>query len=190
MDSKSLGKKIKLERIRRSLSIKEVAEKIGVTSSLLSQIERGLASPSLNTLRLITEVFDIPMFSLFMPDKEKVGKVEVVKKDERIRITDGNTKEKNIELSYDLLSPDLKGSIQLCEMSLSPGEMNSEHLNSHDAEEVATCTEGKIVLILKNTEITLNTGDAVRLEKNTEHRWKNNTEKTSKIIFAISPPIF
>lgn len=190
MENKLLGEKIKSERLSQSMKIKDLAKQIGVSSSLLSQIERGLASPSLSTLRSITEALNIPMFSLFLQEKEKIGKVELVRKNERIRVTDGHTEEKNIELSYDLLSPDLKGDIQLCEMKLSSGEINSKTLHAHDAEEVAVCVEGEITLILQDEEIILKNGDSVRIEKNTGHRWENNYNSDSKIIFAISPPIF
>lgn len=172
------------------MSIKELAELVGVSSSLLSQIERGLANPSLNTLRSISDALDVPIFSLFMTEDNEIGAVEVVKKNDRINIKDGDTEEKNVELRYDLLSPDLKGAIQLCEMRLAPGEVNSINLNRHNAEEVAVCTVGEITLILNDKSIVLEKGDSVRIEKNTGHKWKNNTKDISAIIFAISPPIF
>ncbi|NLW42370.1 MAG: helix-turn-helix transcriptional regulator, partial [Tissierellia bacterium] len=43
MDFNELGKAIKETRLEKGLSIKNLAEGIGVSSSLLSQIERGLA---------------------------------------------------------------------------------------------------------------------------------------------------
>ena len=172
------------------MSIKQLSEIIGVTSSLLSQIERGLANPSLNTLRAISDALNVPIFSLFMTEDNEIGAVEVVKKIDRINIKDGDTEEKNVELRYDLLTPDLKGAIQLCEMILAPGEINSTSLNRHNAEEVAVCTIGEITLILNDKSILLEKGDSVRIEKNTGHRWKNNTKDFTGIIFAISPPIF
>lgn len=188
MDFSRLGKTIKEIRIDRGMSIKDLAELVGVSSSLLSQIERGLANPSLNTLRSISINLDVPMFSLFLDEDN--NHPMVVRKEDRIRITSGESNNREIELNYDLLSPDMKGAIQLCEMDLGPSQYSSDRLNTHDGEEVAVCTEGIIELHLETQIITLNKGDSIRIEKNTPHRWKNPSHGQSAIIFAITPPAF
>lgn len=60
--------KIKEYRIAKNLTIKELAEKANITSSMLSQIERGLANPSINTLKLIAQALDTPLFKFFIED--------------------------------------------------------------------------------------------------------------------------
>ena len=59
-----LGKKIKEARERLGLSIKDLATKVDVSSSLLSQIERDLANPSLNTLRSIAAQLEVSLVFL------------------------------------------------------------------------------------------------------------------------------
>lgn len=188
IDIELLGKRIKELRIEKGLSLKELADKVEVSSSLLSQIERGVANPSLNTLRLLANHLGVPMFSFF--ESSKVLGTMVVRKDQRIRIIRGKSNSEDIELGYDLLSPDLNGVIQLCEMSLGPYQYSSETLNKHDAEEVAVCIEGSIELHLENEVVFLDNGDSVRIEKGTPHRWRNPTDKRCAIIFAMSPPTF
>lgn len=188
MDIKLLGEKIKTIRINKGLSIKDLADKIEVSSSLLSQIERGLANPSLNTLRLISTHLDVPMFSFFADEAPLDTKV--VRKEQRIRIINGKTDSEEIELGYDLLSPDVKGTIQLCEMTLGPHQYSADKLNIHNGEEVAVCTQESIELHLENEILLLNNGDSIRIDRGIPHRWKNPTDKTCTIIFAISPPNF
>lgn len=192
-DNIYLGLKIKELRKERSLTLKALAEEIGVSSSLLSQIERGLANPSLETLRQLSKTLDVPMFSFFIDDGndeyEDHG-VEVVELKNRIRISGSNAKSDDYETSYELLSPDLKGVIQLCEMELGPFQYSANSFNRHSGEEVAVCTDGQIELHLENKIILLNTGDSARIQADTKHRWKNPNESTCRIIFAISPPTF
>lgn len=188
MDFSKLGSTIKEIRIDKGMSIKDLAEQVGVSSSLLSQIERGLANPSLNTLRSIAQNLDVPIFSLFLDEEN--NHPMVVRKTDRIRITSGESNNRDVELNYDLLSPDMKGAIQLCEMDLGPHKYSSDKLNIHDGEEVAVCTEGSIELHLDVQVIRLDKGDSIRIEKNTPHRWKNPSDGKSAIIFAISPPAF
>lgn len=96
-----LGKRIKETREKMGLSIKELAIRVDVSSSLLSQIERDLANPSLNTLRSIAAQLEVPMFSFF--EENKTSETIVVRHDERIRIINGKNNSKEIEQGYDLL---------------------------------------------------------------------------------------
>ena len=49
-----IGQKIKTYRSARGLTVKELAAKAQITASMLSQIERGQATPSLNTIRQLS----------------------------------------------------------------------------------------------------------------------------------------
>ena len=44
------------------MSLKDLAERIGLTASFLSQVERELAEPSITSLRKIAEALDVPIF--------------------------------------------------------------------------------------------------------------------------------
>ncbi|MDU5503973.1 MAG: XRE family transcriptional regulator [Anaerococcus vaginalis] len=183
-----LGSNVKKFRNEKNLSLKELAEEIEVSPSMLSQIESGKANPSLNTLKLISKYLEVPMFTLFVEDDKEAAMV--VRKKDRIRITSGKSSSKEYQLSYDLLSPDMKGDLQLCEMKLSGFQYNSNDFNFHDGEEVAVCTQGKIEIILEGENYLLNKGDSIRIPSGKKHRWKNPSEEDCAIIFAISPPIF
>ena len=52
----NLGKKLRHYRTKKDITLKELAGQIGVTPSLLSQIENGKAAPSLGTLKAIADV--------------------------------------------------------------------------------------------------------------------------------------
>ena len=52
----NVGLRIKNIRIEKNLLLKEVADRCGVSSSLLSQIEKGTANPSLNTIKAIAQL--------------------------------------------------------------------------------------------------------------------------------------
>lgn len=183
-----LGSNIKKFRNIKKLSLKDLANEIDVSPSMLSQIESGKANPSLNTLKLISKYLDVPMFTLFVEEDKEAAMV--VRKEDRIRITSGKSNSKEYQLSYDLLSPDMKGDLQLCEMKLSGFQYNSDDFNFHDGEEVAVCTQGKIEIILEEENYLLDTGDSIRIPSGKKHRRKNPSKNDCAIIFAISPPIF
>ena len=66
MDDINIGEKILDYRKAKNMNIKELAAKSGVTSSMLSQIERGLANPSINSLKNIAKALEIPIFNFFV----------------------------------------------------------------------------------------------------------------------------
>ncbi|MEG2787796.1 MAG: helix-turn-helix domain-containing protein [Romboutsia sp.] len=184
MSDVNIGEKIIEYRNQRQMTIKEVAEIAGVTPSLLSQIERGISNPSINTLKLISKALDVPLFCFFKENKN--GEELVIRKDKRIKLTFPE----NNNLMYEMLSPSSNGDIQLMSMDLTPNTATSEDLMNHVGEEVAIVLEGKVDLQLENEVITLNQGDSVKLLPHMNHRWINTYEETSKIIFAVTPPTF
>ena len=184
MDDINIGEKISEYRKVKNLSIRDLAKMADVTPSLLSQIERGLANPSLNTLKTIGKALDVPLFNFFTTS---VGAKElVVRADKRKKMI--LPERENI--LYELLSPDLTGSIELALMKLTPNSDSSDELLEHEGEEVAFVLSGKANLYLEDKVITLDSGDSVRIPSGIRHKWDNSYERETTVIFAITPPSF
>ena len=81
MNDVQISKNICEYRKRKGLTIKELAQLTGVTSSLLSQIEKGTANPSINTIKQISNALEIPLFNFFIDDSYTENLV--VRKDKR-----------------------------------------------------------------------------------------------------------
>ncbi|MCG4471113.1 helix-turn-helix domain-containing protein, partial [Lawsonibacter sp. DFI.6.74] len=67
--------------------------------SMLSQIERGLSNPSINTLKMIAKALEVPLFNFFKENKN--SEQLVVRKDKRVKLTFPE----NNNLMYEMLSP-------------------------------------------------------------------------------------
>lgn len=178
-----LGKKIQNYRLHQKLTIKELAEKIGMTSSMLSQIERDLVNPSIATLRAISKALDVPLFMFF---KEENSEELVVRADSRKSIG----LPESDDVRYELLTPNTKGNIEFCMMNIPSKSFTEEIGQSHQGEEVAFILKGKVTIVVGNREYILNEGDSIRIPALTEHRWINSSSKEVKVIFAINPPSF
>lgn len=89
----SIGERIKKSRNEKGLSLRELASKVDLSASFLSQIEQGKASPSIENLKKIATSLDVKV-SYLIEDEEETRNMEVVKKDERkyIESIDSNTK--------------------------------------------------------------------------------------------------
>jgi transcriptional regulator with XRE-family HTH domain/quercetin dioxygenase-like cupin family protein len=64
-DMPSLGERIRAQRIRQGMSLRALARQVGVSASMISQIETGKSRPSVSTLYAITTALSIPLQDLF-----------------------------------------------------------------------------------------------------------------------------
>ena len=184
MDELNIGKKLQTFRNMRNMNIRELSQKTNVTPSMLSQLERDLVNPSINTLKAIAKALDVPLFRFFKDDEETKDIVVRANKRKTIGLPEQQ------DVIYDLLTPDVSGNIEFCIMHIPPFSNSSETALTHKSEEVAYVAEGKVDILIGTTLYTLDTGDSIRIPSFTEHIWKNNTNEHIKIVFAISPPCF
>lgn len=66
----SRGKILRLFRIARDMSIKELAEKMQVSSSYISDVERGVRNPSMETCKKYSDAFGVPLSVIIFFDEE------------------------------------------------------------------------------------------------------------------------
>ncbi|MGX4599182.1 helix-turn-helix domain-containing protein [Faecalimicrobium sp. JNUCC 81] len=184
MNEVDISKNISEYRKGKELTIKELANLIGVTPSLLSQIEKGSANPSINTLKQIANALDIPMFNFFINDVATESLV--VRKDSRKKIMFAE----DDSFSYELLTPNSKGDIEFMLMKIPPKKSSSKELFSHKGEEVAYVMKGSVNIYLMNEVVELNCGDSIKIPPHSNHKWENITDFDCEVIFAVTPPSF
>lgn len=183
MNELKIGEIIKKFRKDKNLTIKDLAEQVNITSSMLSQIERDLANPSLNTVRGISQALDIPLFRFFMEYEDPSSEELIVRSDNRIHITLDGT-------NYQLLTPTLDATIEFMLLKLDPGSSTVTNPISHNGEEVAYVIEGPIKINLEDKIYLLETGDSIKIPPNIKHSWINDGDIYTSIIFAVTPPEF
>lgn len=180
----NVGTNIQRYRKQQMMSLKELAQKAEISSSMLSQLERGLANPSISTLRSIADVLEVPLFKLFY--EETLIQEMVVRSDRRKRIANYE----NDGVTYELLTPDLNGDIEYAMMTLPAHCVSSITLHSHKGEEVAFVEKGTLQVVLEEDSVSLDKGDSIRILPNTMHRWENQSDFEAVVIFAMTPPTF
>lgn len=125
--AETIGEGIRRERLRRGLTLAQLATRVNLTVSALSQIERGASDPSISSLRRIGQAFDVPMFQFL------IGTVQreiVVRRDRRTKLTFPDR-----ALEYELVSADTSGEFEVLSLALAPGGSTGAVPNSHASEE-------------------------------------------------------
>lgn len=185
MDNYSLGLRIASIRQKHNLTLKEVAEKANITSSMLSQLERGKANPSVETLRKIASALEVPLFAFFAEETRSTTD-RVIRKNEHKKITFPPDN----QVEYTILSPNEGTEIELALMEIYPNSQSVNKAMSHIGEEVAYVLSGSVNLILGDELLTLSEGDSVHIPPATLHKWTNTTNTMVKVIFTVTPPTF
>jgi transcriptional regulator with XRE-family HTH domain len=175
-----LGRRIRVLRIERGLTLSGLASRVGITRSFLSSVERGVAYPSILVLRSIAAALEVPVFLLFTaPESNGV----VVRKDARKVI-----KPPNGPLSYELVSPDVRRKIEMIIVHLKPGVDGSAM--AHEGEECALVLRGQVVITIGDVDYELNEGDSIYYDSGLPHMARAVGEENAEIVSAITPPNF
>ncbi|MBU2630519.1 MAG: XRE family transcriptional regulator [Proteobacteria bacterium] len=178
-----LGALLRAIRNSRHLTIKEVAAKAGVSSSLLSQIERNRISPSLDTLLQILEVYGVPP-NKFFKDYETSSKVEIIKRgDRKIYQRKG--------FKYEKLCGDsqAKGnhSFNAFFLELAPGQKRGDVSDGHLGRELGIVVQGSAQLVYGEETYELQKGDAVSFFSQIPHVIQNSSEKIFQAYWVVTP---
>jgi len=177
-----IGEKIRAKRVENGQSLKELAEKTGLTASFISQVERDLAEPSITSLRRIAEALGVPIF-YFLLDEEKHS--PVVRQQERKVL-----KFPESHLIYELLSPDLNRQMEVMIGRLEPGAASVEEPQTHPGEECILVLNGTMDVYIGENNYRLEEQDSIYYYSSIPHRLVNAGQKELIFVSAITPPRF
>lgn len=179
----NLGANIKAVRKQRGLSIKALAETISVSASLLSQIERGLANPSIATISAISSALNEPLYNFFLPritsDSIMISRAATRKKYSVLpdHKDDPFAKLRPIGYECERLSVGDAGGLEVLRVKLPPHSSNRPAPNQHNDVEIVYIESG-IVQIQLGTEFeSLGPHDSVTIPPQTPHRWINESDE-------------
>ncbi len=181
-ENQKLGSRIRKMRRSHNMSLADLADKISKTSSYLSQVERGLAEPSITALREISKALEVPIF-YFLAEEEEHNAVVRQEERKQIKFPGSNSR-------VELLSPNLNNQIELIEARLAPGDSMVEEPLPHQGEECTLVLEGKMEIQVGDQYHRLGPGDSVYYIANIPHKITNIGEKELVFISAITPPNF
>ncbi len=183
MLKKLIGRKLKYSRLKRDRTIQELAKLSGVSSNMISRIERGLTIPSVELLMKLADALGVSV-SYFVEEAEKgssvihtlAGRGEPIfffeDKHQITSLTQG-LRDSGFSVFVDTLEP-------FCNSG--EGEM------VHTGEEFAMVLEGAISFTIEGEDFHLNKGDSVAFKASVPHSWKNPTASQASILWVVSPP--
>ncbi len=177
-----LGKKIRDLRLRRGLTVQQLADATGLSKGFISQVENSRTSPSLATLQDLARALETSVAYLVVEEEQAP---HVVRKGERPCLqVGGNTSR------VEVLSAHPKRNLELLMAELPAGVTAGDKRHYHHGEEVVLCVEGSIHLICGEHVVALAEGDACHYDGRVPHALENTGSTTARVIIAITPAAF
>jgi transcriptional regulator with XRE-family HTH domain len=182
---KVVGANIRRIRKEHNYSIRDFAEKVGVSASFISQVEIGKISPSLSKLKDIADALNTTV-GLLIGELGERDHFPVVKKNERRHTDHLGT---GIDV-YLLSTPDPFKQMEPILIKMDPDASSGDKQYQHYGQEFILVLKGKMKLSLNNSDYILNKGDSIYFNSNVPHSFVNINNKETEALWIVTPPSF
>lgn len=183
--SEVVGEEIRHLRNARELKLSDLSVETGLSVGYLSQIERGISSPSIKALHSISRALGVTI-SWFFKDTDVENTAErrhIVRADRRRLTFEGN-------ITDELLSPNLGGALEMLRCTFAPGASSGDEPYTHRGEEAGVILSGTMELWLSDDQFILEEGDSFAFPSSKPHRYSNCGDEEAVVIWTITPPSY
>lgn len=176
-----LGECVRAVRQRAGLTIQELAQRTQISVGMISLLERGRATPSVRTLRLLSVALDVPISYFFEARPEPEGPRYIVRRAARrlLRLTPSG-------VLKEALAPEGKGLLEMYELTLSPGGSSGAEFLQHEGEKGGYVLAGRLRLWLDHQPHILEPGDTFRFPSQVPHMFDNPSNEPVRVIWVTS----
>ncbi len=173
---KIIGENLKRLREEQNLSQGQLAERAGVSKVIVSQIERGDANPTVNTIWKLTGALGLPYTSLLdVPDFKAI----------HIRKRDITAQDEGKLHLFSYYPKSAERNFELYEIELETGCCHSSIGHSSNSFEYLLMLEGEISVTVNEREYVLKKEDALYFDASHPHRYYNANDVRAKAVMLI-----
>ena len=182
---KIVGGNIRRIRTSKGYSLRDLAKKVGVSASFISQVEIGKISPSLSKLKDISDALNTTV-GLLIGETVPVNETFIVRKEDR-RHADHIGTGVNVSL---LSHPDPFKQMEPLIFELEAGASSGEKSFQHYGQEFVLVMQGTLEFELNERRYRLKEGDSLYFNSSAPHAFKNAGTGKAKALWVITPPSF
>jgi XRE family transcriptional regulator, regulator of sulfur utilization len=177
-----VGARVRALRESMGLSLRDLAERSGVSAPMLSQVERGETSPTLAVATRIAAGLELSLSQLLRLDE--AGHVAIVRRDE------GRTRRRSGHAVRELTPPLPGQRADVSRHRLNPGATTGgpgdPPLHEPGSRETAVVLEGAVTLVIDGEGHDLGTGDSVTFDADLAHRFENHGDQAAELLAVVA----
>lgn len=184
-DNNKLGPRLRQRRKVRGMSLHTVASKAGISIGLLSQIERGLTMPSVNSLNAICSALEMPVGWIF--DAGGGPQERYVVRAHQRRVLDLGAK----GMRKELMTPDEISGIQMMRLVIQPGGSTGDTPYNHETgAKCGTVLRGKLGLEIDGNAVVLEVGDSFAFPAVSMIRFWCEGDDVAEAFWIVTPAVY
>lgn len=178
-----IGEQLRELRQVKNLTLREVAERAGISVSYLSQLERNQSRLPIGVLKKIGDALGVHMNWFFQSQSggDAAERDVVVRAANRRRMSFTG-----LGITEELLSPNLSGPLELLLSTIEPGADSEDY--SHDGAEAGYVIAGTLDLWVSGRHFKLKEGDSFSFKSTEVHRCANPGKTATRVLWVITPP--
>ena len=203
-----IGERLAAHRAQRGMKPSALARQIGVSPSLISQIERGQSRPSVSTLFALAEALDVTVDAFFrdaeasdvetrrqrVPRPFKAVESETSAEEaaepepgHRYVVRRGNRAALDIEggVRWERLTPTTLDGVEFLELVYGAGRESNPTLYRHPGTEMVLVLSGRLDIYVGFERYELEPGDSMQFPSSLPHRYVNPTDETARAVTVI-----
>ncbi len=174
----AVGERVRALRDGMDLSLRDLAQRSGVSAPMLSQVERGETSPTLSVAGKIAAGLDLSLSQLLRLDEQ--AHVVVTRRRERRSHRRGGHR-------VEELTPPLPGqradvSMHLLDPGTATGDAGDPPMHEPGSRETVVVLEGSLTLVVDGVRHELNEGDSVTFDADLTHHFLNEGTAPTRFI--------
>lgn len=169
------------------MTLTEVADSARLSVGYISQVERGLANPSLETLKRLTDAVGRTIGQLFDNSVEASAS-------QRVAVSRAGARKQILypgsNIVNELLSPDLRHRMEVIWVEAPVDADSGGHPHNHEGEECGVILAGSMEFWADGEQHVLGAGDSIYLSSTVPHRWRSAGPEPLLALWVITPPTF
>jgi transcriptional regulator with XRE-family HTH domain len=180
--AEGIGRRLKELRRSRGLTLTQLAERTNLSVGSLSQVERGLVSPTIRTVYAVSTALGVSPAWIIDPDSVKAQDPDgpyIVRSTRRKPFFNRNGVTKH------LATPEVEARYTGFIVTLEPNGSSGDEQYTHAGEEIGLVLSGSLILEIEDKTYRVNTGDSFAFPSSMAHRFYNDTSMET-VVFWIN----
>jgi transcriptional regulator with XRE-family HTH domain len=186
-----IGPRLRDRRKELGISLREIARRIGVSASLVSQIERDKVNPSVSTLYALVRELGLSMGDLF--DTDNVAPVRDARKVHRAPLPVVAPEQRSVinlasGVIWERLTPERDPTVEFLRVTYDVGSEScpADSLVTHGGREYAYVISGRLGVRIDFDEYCLDPGCSITFDASSPHRlWAVGDEAVETIWVVV-----
>lgn len=194
-DLESIGARLRTLRTEHGFSIRALAERADISSSVISEVERGKTEPSISTLKRLAAALGTSITYFFTTPSQVNGHVirASARKEVSFKYHPDGDQRSSIQargVHFEVASPDSSEVLEAIYGRYEPGASTGDEQYTHEGEEWGMVLSGRFKVTLADEVHFLDPGDSIWFHSNIPHKIENVSSGVSEYIWVDTPKSF